>query len=95
MKTLRAAICAGALAAASIAGCGDGGIFDCDDEMDDLVAAIGQPQEVQSYSSSGYSSVTFWYWRRGLAKTFTWGSNVSGGCEESEYRFSPIGIAIQ
>ena len=82
----------------SLAACGSvDDIFDwdCDNERGDLVADLGQPQDIDSYTSSGYNSMTYWYWFRGFARTFRWGSNVSDGCEISDYRFTPIGNAIQ
>ena len=97
MEAMNHAAALAVVVSLSLAACGDG-IFedwDCDDERADLVAHHGQPQDVDSYSSSGYNSITYWYWVRGFARTFRWGSSVSEGCEISDYRFTPIGSAIQ
>ena len=86
-----------ALVIATLAACGDGGIldWDCDGEMSEAKSRFGEPNDVQSFTATGYNSVTYWWWWRGLAKTFTWGSNVQGACEVSNYTFTPIGNAIQ
>lgn len=78
----------------SISGCSGplGDIFDCscDDQIEDVVAALGQPEEVDKYNASGgYHSWTYWYWCKGISYTFTWGGGA-GCCEWSTYQFSPI-----
>jgi hypothetical protein len=81
-----------AMAAAFVAmsGCG-GGLFDqsCDDQRDDLVKQMGNPEEVKRYDSGDYHSWTYWYWTRGFSRTFTWGG-AAGECSTSDYTFSPI-----
>jgi len=69
-----------------------GNIFDCscDDQIEDVVAVLGQPGEIDKYDTSdGYHSWTYWYWCKGIAYTFTWGS-AAGCCEWSTYQFSPV-----
>ncbi len=76
----------------TLSGCGKDGIFSChcNDEIDDLIADHGNPEEINKYDSKGYHSHTYWYWCKGFSRTFTWGSNVKGCCEVSTYTFSPI-----
>lgn len=70
-----------------VGGCGE---KDCTDKMAEIRAKHGAPEEVISYSSSGYHSVNWWYWSRGFEYTFTWGTNITG-CDISLYQFTPIG----
>lgn len=62
--------------------------FSCDSDKDDIKSKHGTPEEVNSYSSSGYTSDTWWYWSKGISFTFTYTS--SKGCEVSTYTFTPI-----
>lgn len=62
----------------------------CDDEMDRIKGQYGEPEEVNTYSSEGYYSQSWWYWSQGINFDFTWGSNVDGGCDMSTYTFDPI-----
>ena len=73
-------------------GCGDGfdEIFtdsDCNDEIQECVEIYGNPEEVYSYDSGSYHSLSYWYWAQGIEKTFTWGQ---GYCEVSTFTFTPI-----
>lgn len=61
----------------------------CAPEMDEVRAAMGLPEEVNTYSSDGYYNVDWWYWSRGWERSFTWGSYVTG-CDISTYTFDPI-----
>ena len=80
-------------------GCGgssDGVVFfsssgyDCDDEIAELVAVHGDPEEIDYYDrSDGYHCWDYWYWCEGLCYTVTWWEGVSC-CEVSLYRFDPI-----
>lgn len=67
----------------------DRGEDDCDDEMDDVRAERGAPEEVNTYDSGDYHSVDWWYWSQGINYTFTWGENVHN-CDVSTYTFDPI-----
>ena len=64
---------------------------DCTDKMAEIKAKHGAPEEITSYHSSGFHSVNWWYWSRGFEYTFTWGSDVKGGCDISLFQFTPIG----
>jgi hypothetical protein len=77
--------------AAILTACGGGGSDNCDDAIEDTIKDVGvQPEEVTRYDADGYHSHSYWWWARGFERTFTWGSNVEGGCETSDYHFSPI-----
>ena len=70
------------------AGCSD--LLECDgcnEEMNNLVASRGNPEEINKYDSGNYHSWTFWYWCSGFSMTFTWDDC---SCETSTYTFSPI-----
>ena len=62
----------------------------CDDEMDQIRGTYGEPEEINTYSSSDYSSETWWYWSKGISYTFKWGSLIDGDCDMSTYTFDPI-----
>jgi len=62
----------------------------CDKEMDKKRSEYGEPEEVETYTSSDYNSVTWWYWSKGISFTFKWGSLIEKGCEVSTYTFPPI-----
>jgi len=62
----------------------------CDDEMAKKRSEWGDPEEVNTYSSSGYNSEDWWYWSKGIEFTFEWGSSVDGCCKVSTYTFTPI-----
>ena len=73
--------------------CADDGLFgecNCDDEMEEVIADHGDPEEINKYDSEDYHSWTFWYWCKGFSVTFTWGTYVDECCEVSTYTFSPI-----
>ncbi|MEE8578062.1 MAG: hypothetical protein V3T31_12475 [candidate division Zixibacteria bacterium] len=61
----------------------------CDDKMAETRTSNGEPEEVQTYDSGDYHSVSWWYWSQGVNYDFTWGENVDG-CEVSRYTFDPI-----
>lgn len=65
-------------------------LFNCENEMDDIRARYGEPEEVNTYSSDGYYSEDWWYWSKGINYTFAWGSLVEGDCDVSTYTFDPI-----
>ena len=59
----------------------------CDDEIQDVIDALGLPDDLDAYDTSdGYHSWTYWYWCEGIAYSFTWGI-YSDGCERSTYQF--------
>ena len=62
--------------------------FSCDDEKNDIRNQYGEPEEISSYSSGGYTSTDWWYWSKGIEFTFT--EQRSELCEVSTYTFSPI-----
>jgi len=61
----------------------------CDKAIEDMKRTMGEPDDVDTYSSSDYTEMTFWYWSAGIAYTFKWGSSIDG-CDESTYTFTPI-----
>lgn len=63
---------------------------DCDDDMSKKRNQYGNPEEADSYSSTGYRSETWWYWSQGVSFTFEWGADVKTCCEVSTYTFEPI-----
>ena len=69
-------------------GCGDNSFWDasCDSEMKEVRAKQGEPEEVKNYQSGNYSSVSWWYWKKGISYTFTYYKQ----CDVSTYTFSPI-----
>lgn len=63
----------------------------CDEAMSETQAKYGTPEEVNTYTTSGYNSQTWWYWSQGLSVGFVWGSDVSRwSCDLSYYTFDPI-----
>jgi hypothetical protein len=88
MKTTILAV----LCAAILGGCGGGGSSwfsnNCDDKMDDLKKARGNPEEINRYDSGDYHSVKWWYWTKGFERTFTWSNDIS--CQTSDYTFTAI-----
>jgi hypothetical protein len=79
---------AAALLCGTLAGCGSVFDFDCGKEMSGARADFGEPQETTVFVSGSYQSHTWWWWSRGLSRTFTWSGDVA--CRTSDYRFSPI-----
>ena len=71
-----------------LVGCGGGDPLDlsCDNEMDDVRAERGAPEEITTYNGSGYTSTTWHYWTKGISYTF----QDSMSCEVSNYTFTPI-----
>ena len=74
--------------ALSLSGCGGSWSNDCDSEIDDFVSAHGQPEEVERFDSGDYHSWSYWYWSKGIERTFTWSGELS--CQTSDYTFAPI-----
>ena len=62
---------------------------ECYEEMEETRAAMGEPEEVNTYSERGYRNEDWWYWTRGYERSFTWGTYIRG-CETSTYTFPPI-----
>lgn len=72
-----------------LASCGGDSKFwdsSCNSEKDDVKSRLGTPEEVQNYSSSGYTSDSWWYWKKGIEYTFTYTTS----CDVSTYTFTPI-----
>ena len=67
---------------------GAGCSCDCKDEMADDKSKYGSPEEVSSYDSGDYHSVSCWWWSKGVNKTYTWGGSEC--CDVSTYTFDPI-----
>lgn len=69
--------------------CGDSSFWDssCESEMDDVRARMGAPEDVNTYTSGDYQSVSWWYWTRGISYTFTYYQE----CRISTYTFTPTG----
>lgn len=63
--------------------------LNCDKAMENVRNRMGEPDDIDTYSSADYNEVTYWYWSLGIAYIFKWGSSVDG-CDESTYTFSPI-----
>ena len=61
----------------------------CECEQVEDINRYGQPEEVNTYTSSGYSSVNYWWWSQGVNRGYRSGSYVSG-CEVSTYTFDPV-----
>ena len=74
-----------------VSGCAD---CNCDEDMDDVRAKHGSPEEVNTYSSSDYHSESWWYWSKGVEYTFAWGSVLDECCDVSKYTFTPITDAV-
>ena len=77
------------LLAAALAGCGSEKLSgDCSNQIEDLRDELGPPQEIESFESGAYKRHTFWYWRLGFARTFTWDGST-GSCETTDQNFTP------
>jgi hypothetical protein len=77
------------IAAAMLAGCGSDRIsVDCGREIEDLEDEFGPPQEIEAFQSGPYHRYTYWYWRLGFARTFTWDGGY-GSCETTDQNFPP------
>lgn len=78
-----------ATSALVLSACG-GGIFDesCDSQRDDLVKKRGAPDKIDKFDSDDYHSWSYWYWKSGFERTFTWGG-AAGSCSTSDYSFTP------
>ena len=51
----------------------------------------GPPQNETKYESSGYKSVSWWWWSRGFNVDFVWSSNSLNGWKVgSTYTFTPF-----
>jgi hypothetical protein len=55
--------------------------------MDDVRARMGAPEDINTYTSGDYQSVSWWYWTRGISYTFTYYQE----CRISPYTFTPTG----
>lgn len=77
------------LLAAALAGCGSEKLSgNCAEQMDDLRDLYGEPQEVDRFESGNYHRDTWWYFRIGFARTFTW-DGAPGSCEMTDQTFPP------
>lgn len=79
------------LASVLLAACGGGiviGDFDCDDEMAEITARHGFPDQVEERIEGGVHLHTFFYWRTGIGITFVWGGELS--CDRRDFRFDPV-----
>uniref|UniRef100_A0A6M3KTG0 Uncharacterized protein n=1 Tax=viral metagenome TaxID=1070528 RepID=A0A6M3KTG0_9ZZZZ len=75
-------------------GCTDGGIGDpfnvcddCNDSISDYVEINGLPDDVETFEADNYWSVTYWYWCKGVSRTWV---QTSCDCDQSTYTFNPI-----
>ena len=77
------------LLAATLAGCGREKLSgNCAHQMDVFRDLHGEPQEVERFESGNFHRHTWWYWRLGLARTFTW-DGAPGSCEMTDRTFPP------
>ncbi len=77
------------LLAATLAGCGAEQLsVDCSYQMDDLRDELGPPQDIVGVDYGPYHSYTYWYWREGFARTFTWDGGYNS-CETVDQNFPP------
>ncbi len=77
------------LLAATLAGCNSDKLSgNCGHQMDDFRDQYGEPQEVERFESGSFHRHTWWYWRLGLARTFTWDGAI-GSCEMTDQTFAP------
>ena len=60
----------------------------CNEEKNEKIDRYGSPEEIESYSSHGYKSESWWYWSKGIEFTFT--SSKDDCCDVSTYKFTPI-----
>ncbi len=87
-KTLLTAMLAGLLSSCSAVE-DFWGSADCEDEQRGAISRYGQPEDVETYSGSGNSSETYWWWSKGRSETFNWGDSYDN-CERSVYTFTPF-----
>jgi hypothetical protein len=82
------------LATTLLSGCdGTGGFIaftSCQNDMDNVTAEYGTPEEIEQYDSENYHSHTYWYWCSGFAIVFTWGESVNEGCCQDKNTFVPV-----
>lgn len=77
------------LTALLLAGCGSDRIStDCAQEIEDLEDELGNPDEIQALQSGRYYRYTWWYYRLGFARTFTWDGGYNS-CETTDQTFPP------
>jgi hypothetical protein len=78
------------LTALMLAGCGSGGLVtvDCSQEIEDLEDELGAPDEIQTFQVGRYYRYTWWYYRLGFARTFTWDGGYNS-CETTDQNFPP------
>lgn len=60
--------------------------------VSETVAEYGQPEDIESYDSSNYKTVDYWYWSRGICFTFKWTTydDTLGWVLDSTYTFTPF-----
>jgi len=59
----------------------------CNDSISDYVEINGLPDDVNSYEADNYWSVTYWYWCKGVSRTW---EQTSCNCDQSTYTFASI-----
>ena len=64
-----------------------GSCDNCNNSISDYVEINGLPDDVNSYESDNYWSVTYWYWCEGMSRTW---EQISCNCDQSTYTFAPI-----
>lgn len=65
------------------------GAADCDDEQDSDIQARGQPDDVDTYFSDGWSSEIYLWRTQGVRITYSWGDSLDN-CQRSTYTFTPF-----
>ena len=78
------------LTALMLAGCGSDRLVsvDCGQEIEDLEDELGQPDEIETFTAGRYNRYTWWYYRLGFARTFTWDGGYNS-CETTDQNFPP------
>jgi len=59
---------------------------DCIDNMKEIKAQMGEPEEITYYDTKNYHTQTWWYRTKGVAYVFTWGERFKS-CDMSIYTF--------
>ncbi len=93
-----------------LAGCEDFDLdgCDCEDEIDDLIAARGQPDDKEETFENGVHTLTYWYHDSGYSQTFKWGEGTDLCCEtnystmdnqapiaQNQSVFTEAGVAVE
>ena len=60
---------------------------DCNDSISDYVEINGLPDDVETFEADNYWTVTYWYWCKGVSRTWV---QTSCDCDQSTYTFNPI-----